>query len=436
MTSAARPLPRGYEVVGLLGAGACGEVLLARQEALGRLVAVKRIHSFALDRPEELDRFRREAAVLAAVDHPGVVRLYDFTRHEGDPLIVMEYVDGVTLASLLTRGPMPAPAAVRVLSDVAAGLTAVARRGIAHRDVKPANVFVLADGSAKLGDFGLARVTADPSVFRTADGSMSGTPAYLAPEVILGDEPDERADAYSFAVLSYETLTGRRPFEGSVAEMLAAHSTAAVQEPSSFLADFPAAASDALLEGLHKDPERRLPPAELVARLAAVPEAEWPRATERAPASETRTLSAMPTTVQLARRGLRRRRVRLAAAAAAVAVGAVAAGAVATRDDRLSVTAVDVAADAAEGRCPGAVFRFTATLTTEGGGGEVLLRWTRPDGQALEPVRVDVASDASRTTAVLEYRLTGGRPLSGAASVTVLQPTRLQASSPVVRYVC
>ena len=269
-----------------LGAGGFGEVVLARHRRIGRLVAVKRIHEHALADTEAIDRFRREARVLASTNCPSVVQVYDLQVDEKGAQLVMEYVPGQSLAEMLELGPLAAADALVLLKDVADALAAMAERGIIHRDVKPGNVFVLPDGHAKLGDFGLARALTDPSAFRTAGGPAMGTPAYFPPEVSQGvSEPDARSDAYSFAVMAYEVLTGGRPFDAPDAlSLITAHWHNDPKPAAAVLPGFPDAAWRILSEGLDKDPGKRLLPVTLVSRLAAVPVAAWPAVQRRAAA--------------------------------------------------------------------------------------------------------------------------------------------------------
>ena len=276
-------LPPGYEFVRPLGAGGFGEVVLARHLMIGRLVAVKRIHDHALADTEALSRFRREARVLAATNCASVVRVYDFLTSDDGAQIVMEYVPGQSLAEMLDLGPVPAAEALVILMDVADALDAMAARGIIHRDVKPGNIFVLPDGHAKLGDFGLARALADPSVFRTAGGPSMGTPAYFPPEVSQGvSEPDARSDAYSFAVLAYELLTGQRPFDAPDAlSLITAHWTSDPTPAAEAMAGFPEAAWRVLLRGMDKEPARRPLPVSLTSQLAALPVNQWPAVQRR-----------------------------------------------------------------------------------------------------------------------------------------------------------
>ena len=439
-------LPDGYELVRPLGAGGFGEVVLARHVALDRLVAIKRIHAHALAGPADLERFRREARVLAGLDHPSIVRVYDFRRDVGDAQLVMEYVDGNPLDALVELGPLPAPRALRVLDDVATALAEAARHGIAHRDVKPGNVFVLRDGHAKLGDFGLARIAADPSVFRTSDGTSVGTPAYLPPEVGQGTgEPDAYSDAYSFAVMAYEVLTGHLPFEGMGAiAMIAAHMSQDPPAPADIVPGFPVAASDALLGGLAKDPHSRPLPHELVRRLLAVPEQAWPlvrpapqrRGAPTVIVADSRPAPA-PTAAPPVRRSVPWRWVAAAVAAVGVAVASVLLLTGRPPARGLEVSGIVVSATPTKGRCPEGTYRLVATLTTNGRAGTVRLRWVRPGGTALPTSEVQVPAGARAATAVLALHITGQRPVEGPAFVELLAPgAGRREASPPLSYTC
>jgi serine/threonine protein kinase len=439
-------LPAGFELVRTLGAGGFGEVVLARQTGLDRLVAVKRIHAHALADADALERFRREGTVLARLTHPAIVRVLDFRRDGQDALLVMEYVEGASLADLLDEGALSVPAALTALGDVADALAAAAAHGVAHRDVKPGNVFVLPGGHAKLGDFGLARVVADASVFRTSDGSATGTPAYFPPETGQGlSEPDERSDAYSFAVMVYEVLTGRLPYDGEGAiAMMAAHWMREPPAPADVVPGFPPAANQALLAGLAKDPAERPLPCELVALLRAVPLAEWPAVPTPVPTGRSRPTVRAPLPAAVAsgspptpRRHRRRPLAVLLAVSAVLAVGAVAARWLQRSDTPgLGVTSATIRVEPTSGACPGADYRAVATLSTNGGSGQIRLRWTQPDGIALPTSALAVNDGARAASAVLRFRVTGRRPLTGTVQLEVLSPNSLRASSPEVVYRC
>jgi eukaryotic-like serine/threonine-protein kinase len=217
-----------YEVRALLGRGAMGSVYKALDPALDREVAVKTLGGFLLEAPEHreeyLERFQREARAAARLSHPNIVAVYDVGVDEatGSPFIVMEYVPGVTLATLLRENPaLPVGQAVEIADQVAAALEEAHRHGIVHRDVKPGNVFLDARGRVKVGDFGIARMDGSDL---TQAGVLLGTPGYLAPEVVRGAPADARADVFALGALTYALLF--RPRAGLPGSR-ASHSSAA-----------------------------------------------------------------------------------------------------------------------------------------------------------------------------------------------------------------
>ena len=228
-----------YEVVGSLGAGGMGEVYRARDPKLGRDVALKLLPAaFATD-PERLARFDREAQALASLNHPHIAQIYGFEQSTDTRALVMELVDGPTLADLIAvgmserrGGSLDPPEAIRIARQIALALEAAHERGITHRDLKPSNVKIAADGSVKVLDFGLAKlssasdssmrsaidVTASPTLMSptlaTGVGVILGTAAYMSPEQARGKPVDKRADIWAFGCVLYEMLTGRRAFSG------------------------------------------------------------------------------------------------------------------------------------------------------------------------------------------------------------------------------
>ena len=441
--------PRGYETVRLLGSGGFGVVTLARHMAMDRLAAVKYLNATALADPDALQRFRREAVVLAGLNDPTVVRVLDVRFDDPEPSIIMEYVPGEPLDALLEQRALAITEKLVILGDVATALETAANKGIAHRDVKPANVFVVPDGHAKLGDFGLARVATDTSLFRTAAEGIGGTPAYLPPEVALGtSEPDSRSDAYSFAVMAYEMLTGRLPFvDRGIMGLIAAHAREPVPAPETVLPGFPPKASEALLQALDKEPGRRLTPRELVARLAALPASAWPvavRQPTRAAHDRTVRTSASVSSDRAAFPLKRRRRKRTGWLAAAVviflggAAGLLVAlvGSGGSKHGPLAVSAVSVRASSLTGSCPQVMWTFTADVMTNGEAGQLRAQWMRPDGKVAAPQALQVISGQHAARLELRFTVTGSRPLQGMATLTVLEPAGLQASSPSVSYTC
>ncbi|MCU1594337.1 MAG: hypothetical protein JWO12_1729 [Frankiales bacterium] len=430
-------LPKGYEQVRVLGVGGFGEVVLARQVGLDRLVAVKRLRARDLAGPDEVARFHREAQVLAALKHPAIVRVYDFRREGGDATLVMEYVEGASLADLI--GELTPARALRALDDVAEALHTAHEHHVIHRDVKPDNVFVLRDGHAKLGDFGLARAVADPSVFRTTDGDIRCTPAYFAPELgqQLG-EPDARSDAYAFAVMAYEVLTGRLPYDdvGGLA-LIAAHWTREPPDPADLVPGFPPEASAALLAGLAKDPSVRLSPRQLVARLRTA--TAWPELPRRTGGRAPRTQALAPPVPvpTLPRRAARR--WPLVLTAALVLGGAIAYGTTRTgAHPALTVSDVRLTAEPANGvgHCPRARFLFLGVVATNGGAGSLRLQWTRPDGVLTAPESIKVGAGQRSVRVSLDLVVTGQRPVNGAAVLHLLAPDVRDTTLEGIHYSC
>lgn len=206
-----------YRIVRILGRGGMGEVFLARDDALNRRVAIKRIRSDSKVTPILRQRLLREAQAIVNLDHPAIVRVYHLQECAGDDCIVMEYVPGETLAETLKEGPLEPAFAVHLAEEIASGLAAAHEAGIIHRDLKAENVVVTPTKNAKILDFGLVKpigiTVDDPSL--TATGFVVGTWRSMSPEQARGAETDERSDLFSFGVLLYEMLTGTSPFQGS-----------------------------------------------------------------------------------------------------------------------------------------------------------------------------------------------------------------------------
>ncbi len=202
-----------YEIRGLLGFGGMGRVYAAHDPTLDREVAIKALaHAFHGD-PVKLKRFEREAKVLAALSHPNVAAIYGFEELEGAQYLVLEKVDGDTLAQRLASGPLPWRDAVSIAAQIAEGLAEAHAKGVIHRDLKPSNVMLSSRGRVKLVDFGLAKGTGGGDVgedLTATIGAVVGTAPYMSPEQIRGEELDERTDVWAFGCLLYEMLSGRR----------------------------------------------------------------------------------------------------------------------------------------------------------------------------------------------------------------------------------
>ncbi len=262
-----------YEILSALGAGGMGEVYKARDTRLERTVAIKVLPSHVAANPELRARFEREARALSGFQHPHICSLYDVGREEtpegGVDYLVMEYLEGETLATRIDRGALPTPEILRIGMAVAEALDKAHRQGVVHRDLKPGNI-ILTRGGAKLLDFGLAKerreavaatvVTSLPTRVQplTAQGTIVGTFQYMAPEQIEGAEADARADIFSFGCVLYEMATGRRPFEGKTQTSLIAAILAA--EPpavASIRPTTPLALDHIIRTCLAKDPDER-----------------------------------------------------------------------------------------------------------------------------------------------------------------------------------
>jgi predicted Ser/Thr protein kinase len=204
-----------YRIVGQLGRGGAGIVYRAVDETLTRDVAIKTLNPGLAD-TEIMKRFRAEATILAKLNHPQIATIYELYRSETDLLMVMEFVRGETLDHLCTRlGAMSVEQALYLTDQVLSALEHAHRAGIVHRDMKPANVMVTPTGAIKIMDFGIARVRGAEQM--TVDGRMMGTPAYMPPEQVLGQEADGRADLYSVGVVFYRLLAGTLPFTSDTA---------------------------------------------------------------------------------------------------------------------------------------------------------------------------------------------------------------------------
>ncbi len=254
---------------GFLGEGGRKKVYLAHDSKLDRDVAVAVIKTDGLDEAG-LSRVKREAQAMGRLgDHPNIVTVFDIGDDGGQPYIVSQYMAGGDLDGLLNKMPdrrLPVQEAVRIAQQVQQGLAHAHERGIIHRDLKPGNIWLTEDGTAKIGDFGLA-VALDRSRL-TMEGMMVGTVAYMPPEQALGRQPDARSDLYSLGCVTYEMVTGRPPFLGDdPVAIISQHINTAPVAPSWHNPEVPRALESLILRSLAKDPNERPESA------AAIPEA-------------------------------------------------------------------------------------------------------------------------------------------------------------------
>src|SRR5262245_17031494 len=221
-----------YEIVGLIGAGGMGEVYRARDTRLDRTVAIKILPDSLAADPQFRERFDREARAISQLTHPHVCVLHDIGHQDGIDFLVMEYLEGTTLATRLEKGALPLDQTLQYAIQIADALDKAHRKGIVHRDLKPGNI-MLTKGGVKLLDFGLAKrlegavasvsLGATVSNPLTGRGVILGTPQYMAPEQVEGGDADARSDIFAFGAILYEMTTGRRAFEGkSAASVMAA----------------------------------------------------------------------------------------------------------------------------------------------------------------------------------------------------------------------
>jgi eukaryotic-like serine/threonine-protein kinase len=251
-----------YEILAPIGAGGMGEVYRAKDTRLGREVAIKVLPAAFAQHPERLARFEREAKVLASLNHPNIAQIYGLEESGAGRALVMELVQGETL-----EGPVPVDTALKYAAQIASALEAAHEKGIIHRDLKPANIMLTPDGVIKVLDFGLAAVTqpsgespGDPNqsptltMGATQAGTIMGTAAYMSPEQASGKPVDRRADIWSFGVVLWEMLTGKRLFEGETIS----HILAAVLTQSQDLQQVPVKARRLLESCLQKDAKQRL----------------------------------------------------------------------------------------------------------------------------------------------------------------------------------
>ena len=245
-----------YEVLGVLGQGGMGAVYRVRNVLSGREEAMKMVLPNAGNDAEAAERFLREIRVQASLQHPNIAALRTAVRADDHILMIMELMDGESVAAKLKNGPLPFDLAFRVLDDILGALTYAHRHGVIHRDIKPANIMVTSRGIAKLMDFGIARSSAEDRITRTnfAVGSLH----YMSPEQINSQTVDARSDLYSLGATAYEMLTGKAPLDGpNDYAVMHAHLTQKPVPPSELIAGFSRTVSGIVMKALEKNPAAR-----------------------------------------------------------------------------------------------------------------------------------------------------------------------------------
>lgn len=264
---AAAPPAERYQLQEKLAVGGHGELFRGLDRTTGQIVVIKRIRpELVSSNPEYMARFQREGQILSELNHPNIVTMLSHFELDGQHHIVMEYIPDGSLRHLLERQPqLPLPQALTIALELADALSRAHHRQIIHRDIKPENVLLAADGSPRLTDFGLARLRHDNSLI-TQTGLFIGSPAYMSPEALRGEPLDARADIWSFAILLYEMLAGRRPFTGEqITPVMVRILSEPVPDIRQFRPDVPPALAELLQRMLDKEPDKRIGSMRLVA---------------------------------------------------------------------------------------------------------------------------------------------------------------------------
>ena len=246
-----------YEIISILGAGGMGRVYKVRNVLTDRIEAMKVLLPDLEGHEEVAARFLREIKVLAGLNHPNIASLHTALTIDNQLVMIMEYVEGQSLSSVLDRGALGVSDALNYLDQVLGALSYAHQHKVIHRDIKPANMMLTPQGSIKLMDFGIAR-TEDESSKLTAPGSTLGSMSYMSPEQIKGEATDERSDLYSLGISLYEMVTGEKPFHGdSNFSIMAAHINQVPRPPIDVHPGLPKLVNDIILTSIAKAPEQR-----------------------------------------------------------------------------------------------------------------------------------------------------------------------------------
>jgi serine/threonine-protein kinase len=273
-----------FEILAELGQGAMGKVYRARDPILDRAVALKTVSPELLTRQDTMARFQREARAAARLQHPNIVTIYELGEVQGSLFIAMELLEGMDLAEAMhPPGRLSVAEKARIVVDVCRGLDYAHKRGVVHRDVKPANIRVLTDGTVKIVDFGIAHLT-DSTMTQT--GLVLGTPTYMAPEILSGGRVDHRADMWAVGIVLYELLAGRRPYDAPTIAGLVYRIVHQPPAPLEASLNLPEGLPEVVSRTLAKDPAARFKDcAEMVQQLQSVMGMGWKAETPLHPAA-------------------------------------------------------------------------------------------------------------------------------------------------------
>jgi putative two-component system response regulator len=276
-----------YRLVERIGRGGMASVYRAYHPALDRYVAIKVMPDYFADDPQYRERFQQEARSVARLKHPNILEIFDFGYEDGLAYLVLELVEGGTLADRIGK-PVHLRDVVRILEQLAAALDHAHQQGVLHRDIKPSNILIRTDGTPVLADFGLAKMAGTLRRL-TSSGTVMGTPEYMSPEQAADEQIGTRSDLYSFAIVAYEMLTGRVPFDADTpAATLLSHVTKEMPPTRELRGELSAHVEDVLRRGLAKKPEERY--ASAVDFVRALKPAAWPDE-DRGPSQATQRIA-------------------------------------------------------------------------------------------------------------------------------------------------
>ncbi len=288
-----------YEILSVLGLGGMGKVYKVRNVISDRVEAMKILLPDLTSHQSLADRFLREIRLLASLNHPNIASLRTALTHDNQLVMIMEFVEGETLANRLSRAPISTAEAVDYSDQILSALSYAHKQNIIHRDIKPANMMLTPQGVVKLMDFGIARSSSDGTL--TSTGTTLGSLNYMPPEQVRGESADARSDIYSFGVSLYELLTGKLPFQGdSQYSLMTAHLNEVPAAPITVRTDLPPALNEIIMMAMAKDPAQRFQSADAFrTALNSVPVSALPRSgTTVTPSPRTPSHSSQTTLVE------------------------------------------------------------------------------------------------------------------------------------------